>query len=163
MRHEDIQYYSIFLKEFQDESDRGAALIGAAMLDDKLANTLLSFFKNKKEGKELLQVNSPLGSFNSRIKISYCIGLITDLEYHDLEIIRKVRNEFAHRLTGMSFESPKIKTLCSNLKSDTPGDISTNPRFLFINAVICRLLGLFYRPELMVQTEVILKTSRKRI
>jgi DNA-binding MltR family transcriptional regulator len=149
MRTEDINYYSEFLKEFQKESDRGAALVGAALLDDKLASTLLSFFKKTKESRELLDVNSPLGSFNARIKVTYCIGLINEFEYREMETIRKIRNEFAHQLHGISFQTPKITALCKNLRSDTPGDISGNPRFQFINAVICTSLGLFYRPELI--------------
>ena len=37
MREEDIKYFSEFLAEFQKETDRGAALVGAALIDTRLA------------------------------------------------------------------------------------------------------------------------------
>ena len=154
MRQKDIDYYSEFLSEFQKETDRGCALVGAALLDNQLENTLRSFFKKNKESEELLSANGPLGTFSSRIKLAFCIGAIIDMEYHELEIIRVIRNEFAHGLHGISFETQKIRDLCKNFNSDTPGDISYNPRFQFINAVILTSLSLFYRPEQIVSQKL---------
>jgi hypothetical protein len=36
--------------------------------------------------------------------------------FHDIGIIRKVRNEFAHRIHGLTFEEAKIKTLLRELR-----------------------------------------------
>ena len=161
MRKEDMEYYSEFLKEFQKETDRGCALVGAALLDNQLEDTLRSFFLKCKASEELLSTYGPLGSFSSRIKLAYCIGAIVEPEYHELEIIRNIRNEFAHGLHGISFETQRIKDLCSNFKSDTPGDISNDPRFQFINAVVCTSSGLFYRSELVSFKEIVVKLPRK--
>jgi hypothetical protein len=43
VRDEDVKRFNEFLSEFQNESDRGAALVGAAMIDTTLADTLASF------------------------------------------------------------------------------------------------------------------------
>jgi DNA-binding MltR family transcriptional regulator len=47
-----------------------------------------------------------LGTFAARIAAAYSMGLISDLEYKDCELIRKIRNEFAHKV-HMSFKDDR--------------------------------------------------------
>lgn len=66
MREEDRKYFSEFLKEFQDETDRGAALVGGALIDSRLKRILDSHFLDNKTSKQLLEgANAPLGSLSS--------------------------------------------------------------------------------------------------
>lgn len=75
------------------ESDRGATLIAAAILEYQLEEILFSFFRDIKSAKELLNgFNAPLGTFSSKIKNSHALGLIEDDEYNQIEIFRKIRN-----------------------------------------------------------------------
>jgi hypothetical protein len=150
LREEDVKYFSEFLKEFQGETDRGAALVGAALIDERLERLLSSHFLDCKESKDILNGgNAPLAAFNARIKTAYCLGLITELEYKECEIIRKVRNEFAHKVHGLTFQDDRVRNLCSNLKANTPDGkrFGGDPRQLFINSVILASLALWYRPE----------------
>lgn len=150
MREEDIKYFSGFLKEFQEETDRGAALVGAALIDDRLERLLNAHFIECKEADELLKGgNAPLGAFSARIKIAYSLGLITELEHKECECIRRVRNEFAHKVHGLTFKDNKVHDLCNNLKASTPDGarFSGDSRQLFINSVILTSLALWYRPE----------------
>lgn len=150
MTEEDIKYFSKFLKEFQSETDRGAALVGAALIDERLERILNSHFVECKQSDELLNgVNSPLGTLNARAKLSYCLGLITTLEFKEIEIIRQVRNLFAHKVIGLTFNSQKVSDMCKNLKANFPetDESKKNARSLFINSVILTSLALWYRPE----------------
>lgn len=150
MHEEDVKYFSAFLAEFQKETDRGAALVGAALIDTRLERLLRSHFIESKVADELIDSgNAPLGSFNSRIKMSYALGLITELEFKECEIIRRVRNDFAHGVHGLSFQDQRLSALCNNLKANTPEGkrFDGNPRQLFINSVILLSLSLWYRPE----------------
>lgn len=151
MREEDVKYFSDFLKEFQSETDRGAALVGASLIDDRLERLLRSHLLDCKESSELLEgANAPLGTFGARIKAAYCLGLITELEFKECEIIRHVRNEFGHKLHGLSFKNEKVHDLCNNLKAKTPDGkkrFSGDARQLYINSVIHTSLSLWYRPE----------------
>jgi len=105
-----------WLDEFEKETDRGAALLGAAFADAVLETTLRAFFvDDEKEADSLLGVNQPLGSFGSRIRLAYCLGFVTKSQFSDLLNIAKIRNEFAHRLHSLYFDSPKITGLCANL------------------------------------------------
>ncbi|MCL4534996.1 MAG: hypothetical protein M1370_07560 [Bacteroidetes bacterium] len=109
-----------FYEELQNESARGAVLIAAAFLDAQLRNLLSrSFVKNPKIVKKLLgtgREHAPLSSFSSRIDAAYCLGLISESMYDDLHRIRDIRNNFAHRMHGYSFDDPLIVSWCKSLK-----------------------------------------------
>jgi mannitol operon repressor len=148
VRPEEVKGFSEFLQEFQKETDRGAALVGAALLDSRLRWLLVQHFIESGVTEELLDGgNAPLGAFRSKIKLTHALGLITGLEFQEAQLIRKVRNEFAHQLHGLSFDSAYIASLCSNLKANTPGGDGGSPRWLFINSVIHLTLALWHRPE----------------
>ena len=87
---------------------------------------------------------------SARIKLAFALGLIDAHELNECEIIRKVRNDFAHAVHGLSFADHKVSGLCDRLKSDLPGGRDSfvgNPRGMFINAVILTVLRLTYRSE----------------
>ncbi len=151
MRELDVADFNAFLKEFQGETDRGAALVGAALIDHRLTNTLRSFMISNKVANKLLDGGTaPLGAFSARIDAAYALGLISAHEHNECHLIRKVRNEFAHRTHGTTFEDAKIIRLCDQLKSDLPGgraEFADKPRHVFINAVVLVALPLTYRAE----------------
>lgn len=139
-----------FVQELQIETDRGLPLVGAALIDEKLLNTLESFFVEGKSAKKLLSApNAPLSTFSSRIDACHALALIDKFEFQEIGLIRKIRNEFAHAKHGLSFESEKIKGLCTSLQSPLPesGDYPVDtPRFRLVNAIVCIVLRLYYRP-----------------
>jgi len=151
MRIEDTQDFARFTAELQRETDRGLALVGAALLDEKLAETLRLFFCEGKAAEALLKEgDAPLGTFSARIELCFALGLIDEFEYQEINLLRKVRNEFAHSKHGTTFQSEKIKSLCANLKSHLPEGSDypiKDPRFRFTNSVVAMVLRLYYRPE----------------
>jgi mannitol operon repressor len=148
---EDLKFFSNFLRELQAESDRGLALVGAALIDDRLRATLAAFFAETNTTDKLLeQPNAPLSTFSARTDACLALALIDQLEYSELVLIRKVRNEFAHQLHGTTFLSERIAGFCSNLQSDLPkgpGLPPPNPRFRFTHAVVGMVMRLYYRPN----------------
>jgi hypothetical protein len=152
MDEESIAYFSAFLLEFQKESDRGAALVGAALLDTRLERLLIShMIPGEGSNKLVCGGNAPLGTFSARISTCVALGLITSIERHDLNLVRSIRNEFAHREHGLDFSAPRIIGLCSSLKSRRPPDMidvdGYSPRQRFNDAVMFNALQLWYRPE----------------
>lgn len=150
---------SAFLKEFQEESDRGAALVGAALLDARIERLLLAHMLPGKFADDLVKGgNAPLGTFSSRIKACYALGLITTAEREDLHIIRAIRNEFAHKEHGLSFSDFKISSFCSSLKSRRPPEMIEGgypPRQRFNDAVLFNAMQLWYRPEHAAQFKAV--------
>lgn len=104
-----------FFDELQNESPRAAVIISSAFLDAQI-RTILSnvLIDEQKVVDEFL--DSDLQSFSSRTKASYCLGLISESIYHDLNIIRKIRNKFAHEMHGYSFDEPEIVNFCNSLQ-----------------------------------------------
>ncbi|WP_439699124.1 MltR family transcriptional regulator [Mucilaginibacter sp. AW1-7] len=123
-----------FRSELSKETDRGVALMAAALLDYELELLI----KTKMLGtssflKDLFEFNGPLGTFSAKIKIAYSIGLISKETKSDLDLIRKIRNEFGHQYTPISFESTSIAALSKNLKEHMFMDLKVSPRRVFIN------------------------------
>jgi hypothetical protein len=151
VRDEDIKDFRAFLDEFQSETDRGAALVGAALIDKKLLDTLRAFMVEGNVSEGLLEGgNAALGAFAARIKAAFALGLIDRHEYDECNLIRKIRNEFAHRVHGTSFKQPEIAKLCDKLQSDLPGGrgkFKDKPRHMYINAVVLTIMRFTYRNE----------------
>lgn len=140
-----------FVAELKRETDRGLPLVGAALIDDRLTETLRSFFCESPSASKLIDdANAPLGTFSSRTEMCFALGLLDEYEYTEIGLIRKVRNEFAHAKHGITFSSPRVQGLCSSLKSDLPQGADyplQDPRFRFTNAVVCLALRLYHRPD----------------
>jgi mannitol operon repressor len=140
----DLSDFAAFVKEFKAETDRGAALIGAALVDSELEKLLRSHFLGGESTDQLLTGSGPLSTFSSRIRMCYSLGLITKLEYKESDIIRRVRNEFAHKLHGLSFGDMRIADLCGSLRSMPRR--GTSARLHFDHSVIALCMVLRYRP-----------------
>ncbi len=131
------------------EGDRVVAIIGAAFLDAILERLIASFLIDNKEAGELFTYPGPFDSFGARIKAAYVLGLLTREEYHDLTIIKEVRNEFAHSMTGGSFSEQSVADRCSLLKYSNRSfeswrrmGMTDTPRHRFLHTLngLCGLL-----------------------
>jgi len=135
MHEQEAADFNAFLREMQTESDRGAALVGSALVDHYLCATLRAFMIAGKQSDGLLDdPYAPFSSLSARIKGAYALGLITEYERHECETIRAVRNKFAHEKHGLTFADPKIKVLCLRLRSPLPGgrdEFTDKPRAIF--------------------------------
>ncbi|MGD1083654.1 MAG: hypothetical protein ABSA47_02760 [Verrucomicrobiota bacterium] len=97
----DIADHQAFLDEFARETDRAAVVLGAAKLDLQLYHLLQKvLLPNPCGTDELLDGDAPLGTFSSRINLCYRLGLIDGVLARALHLIRKIRNSFAHEISG---------------------------------------------------------------
>jgi len=117
----DMALFESFINEFRTETDRAAVILGAAKLDELLRQILQAYLLTVPSGRdELLSQENALGTFSSKINISYRLGLI-DAEFsRALHIVRKIRNFFAHEISGCSLTSGpqrnRVSELCSEYK-----------------------------------------------
>ncbi len=150
MRTEDLEELSSFFTELQQETDRGLPLVSAALLDEKLLESLQSFFcAGKASERLLLEPNAPLGTFAARIDACFALGLIDEHEYQEISLIRRIRNLFAHSRHGLSFSDEKVTGLCASLASPLPPDgiLKVSARYRFINATVSLIVRLYYRSK----------------
>ncbi|MBB4758202.1 transcriptional regulator [Xanthomonas arboricola] len=148
----EVKELGVFLSEFDQESDRGAALTAAAVLDDRLAAILAAFFADTPSAKELIAgFNAPLGSLASRAAAAHALGLIQDNEFKEITLIRKIRNEFDHSWQGVSFSGGRVADLCNQLPWLGPKEYeaTATPRARLNAAMAILLSDLLWRARLV--------------
>lgn len=113
----EISTFQNLTEELEGESDRALAVLAAAYLDFLLGEILILQMKvSEKKARELL-LNGESGvisTFSAKIRLAYCLGLISDSQKKDLNIIRGIRNGFAHKF-DMSFSESVIADKCREL------------------------------------------------
>jgi len=102
--------------EFAGASDRAAAIVAAAVIDDALRTLLAAVMvEDHPPGLDVFAPGQELGSYMGRVKIAFMLGLIDDSERMRLSLVAKVRNEFAHLAEDISFNTPRIADRCRQL------------------------------------------------
>lgn len=121
LKEEKLKDYQGLFDELAKESDRAAATVGAAFLDEKLRRLLKAYLIDDEQAVNGLvgddnTYDRPLSTFGSRASACYCLGLVSKEIKADLDTISKIRNKFAHELHGLSFEEESIQGLTGSLK-----------------------------------------------
>lgn len=147
-----------YLDLLNAESDRGRVLISTGYMEEQLKDILLAFILDTPQAKELVTSgNAPLGTFSSRIAACYTLGLISEREHHDLTLLRKIRNDFAHDM-HTSFKTPSAVDRCKLLhhkaqdyKYEDKDDVVVDPASQFTSAAVSLILHLTNRPHYVSQ------------
>ena len=162
---------SALLESFEKESDRGLALVAAVCFEAALERLLLARFycrTDKRAGlvNPLFDAFGPLSTFSAKIRVAYAIDLLQDWIAGDLDLVRKIRNEFAHNLESTTFHDARIAGMVNQLagfakaaewlKRDSRGrfDIAKIPhdkqsRFKFIWT--CARIGALLEAKVITQ------------
>lgn len=107
--------------EMYSGPDRGAAVILAALAEKSLEH-LLRMALRPQGTNELFDFNRPLGAFSAKIQMAYALKLIGPIVKSDLNIIRAIRNQFAHSRLPIRFTTLEVKDACKHLQlPDLPG------------------------------------------
>jgi len=118
--------------ELYDGPDRGAAIVLGSVVERALVKLLRNHMRD--EGiSELFRYPAPLSDFGSKIQIAYALKLFGVKTRKDLNIIRSLRNQFAHSRMPIEFTTPVVKACCDELiYPDAP---SVNLSFKMLNTV----------------------------
>jgi DNA-binding MltR family transcriptional regulator len=110
------QEFLAFRNALTVETDRGCALFAAAYLDKALSDLLrVSLVQDQNIDDDLFKGIRPLSSFSSRIVLTYYLGKISLECRRDLDMIRKIRNDFAHHASLISFDTQEMTNRCKTL------------------------------------------------
>ena len=105
-----------FWNQMKESNPRSVAIVGAAYLEHLVEKLLSSFMVNEDETKQLLEVNGPIGAFETKAKTAYCLGLITLRMYKNLKLISHIRNAFAHQIDLSTFNDEWVADKCKALQ-----------------------------------------------
>ena len=92
------------------EGERSAVIVGAAQLDNVLEQYLLTVLQPQPGSDDkLFGTNGPLRDTYPKINVAYRLGIIdADVERALLQLVRKIRNDFAHSMESASLsEGPQ--------------------------------------------------------
>ena len=149
-----LEQFWPYLEMLSKESDRGAVLISTGFLEQQLKDILLAFMLSNSQAADLVEGhNAPLGTFSARITACYVLSLISENEHHDLNLVRRIRNDFAHDI-HTSFETQSIIDRCRELRhkahdydSEKLGEVRVGPSGQFRTAAVGLIMNLVNRPH----------------
>lgn len=144
-------------EEFKIESDRAAVVLSGAYLDYLIGELIAANMKVQNSEVESLLYQTgrgPLGTFSARIDTAYCMGLITQEERSDLDTIRRIRNDFAHKITGLTFDDQSVADRCRNFKAAKVDGEPDNAKDRFKKAAIRLMVEIILRTPSITQSEL---------
>lgn len=133
------------LSDIRDGNPRVAAILAGARVQSVLRQAILFNLVplKSKEDDDLFDRSGPLATFSAQIKIGYALGLYGTKVRHDLDVIRDIRNEFAHHLDDVDLGHVDFAGRLGGLHAVQldPERTGKNPGELLADAVF--LLSMF--------------------
>jgi DNA-binding MltR family transcriptional regulator len=112
-----------------------AVLVSSSRLDKALREaiqTRMHALDNQLKAR-LFENYGPLSTFSAKIDIAYALSLFDANMHHDLSVIRKIRNTFAHPSGPInktpSFDDEQLLSLCKRFKGY---NLTCEPRPIFL-------------------------------
>ena len=107
--------YQSMVVLFQNESDRGAAVLAGSYVENHLGLYLRSKMTDLSVAERMFSSDGALSTFAQRIDFAQAFGLLSKAQCADLHLIKKIRNHFAHHPKEASFNEKPVSDLVRNL------------------------------------------------
>ncbi|WP_172591519.1 hypothetical protein [Shewanella xiamenensis] len=129
-----VEAASVFNRYYElisNESDRGAVILSGSILDEGLKELLQKrLLDSTNKDDPLFNIYGPLGTFDSKIELSFRLGLIKGSIRNQLLKFKSIRNDFAHKIDSGSLSDNKNTSRLLEILKDNP-DMS----FAFIDVI----------------------------
>jgi hypothetical protein len=98
------QFFGSIIATLAAESDRGRILLVMSWIDWFLQLKISNEFRrgNSSARDKLFAAGGPFGSLSNKLTTAFCAGWIDRDVYHDIDVLRKLRNTAAHRIEPAS-------------------------------------------------------------
>jgi hypothetical protein len=98
------------MAELKTQPDRSAAIIAGSLLERILESAIVARLRPLLPGQRraLFGAMGPLSTFSAKIELGFLLGLYAEPAHKNLNMIRVVRNTFAHEFDALSFDHPDI-------------------------------------------------------
>ncbi len=107
--------FQLMITMFKNESDRGAAVLAGGYVENHLALFLKSRMKDLSIADRIFSSEGPLSTFSQRITIAQAFGFLSKEQCADLNLIKNIRNHFAHHPMDASFDEKPVSDWTQNL------------------------------------------------
>jgi hypothetical protein len=106
--------------------DRNAAITGAAFMEHALRKAISTHLITDPIDPQhdylFESDDAPFKNFSARIKLARALGIINKTDYDQIEIIRNIRNVFAHTINTVTFSTPQIAAYFDDFAIDLGSD-----------------------------------------
>ena len=101
-----------------DESDRACVILVASWVYHFLRIKLAHEFDkgNADARSELFSSNGPFATFSAKLNVAFCAGWIDRDVYDDLQVIRRMRNKFAHSVDRHTLHNEPFPVMVAKLR-----------------------------------------------
>ena len=101
-----------------EESDRASVILIVSWADHFLELKLAREFSkgNSDARSSLFSSNGAFATFSAKQNAAFCAGWIDRDVYHDLQVIRKLRNEFAHSIDSHTLHDEPFPSMVAKLR-----------------------------------------------
>lgn len=116
------EFHHDVISEIETQTDRAAALIAASFLEDRLEELIKTkFVEDNNLLSRMFKGYGPLASFSAKIDISVLMGLNDEAIAEMLRVIKNIRNDFAHDIRPIDFNTQKIRDKVNSIPDiETP-------------------------------------------
>ncbi len=103
--------------EINTGTDRSAVIVTGIFVENALREAITARLHRltKKQLSQLFEGTAPLTSFSSKIRIGYALGVFENQARDNLDLIRRIRNAFAHARRPISFRSHQVIALSNSM------------------------------------------------
>jgi len=124
-------------KNLRQRTHSTTVIASAAIMDTQLEKCLKKAMRPmpKKMYEEIFEPMRPLGSFASKITMTYALRIVEEEIYAQLELMRKIRNAFAHSTKSLHLGSPAIAPLLERLTASVKLQ-TKNPDQQYIECIV---------------------------
>jgi hypothetical protein len=111
--------------ELYGGSDRARAVLLASFVENALQTFLQAQLRptfTAEYHRLLFGANAPISSFSAKILVAYAFNWYGPDTRYDLDLIRELRNGFAHSRSSFTFETKEVAAVCKQLRApESPG------------------------------------------
>jgi DNA-binding MltR family transcriptional regulator len=152
--------------------DRTTAIMATGFIEDILALAIVHKYKrvpSSNESTDLFTGYGPLATLSARTTLASLLGIMGQDASHDLKIIRRIRNEFAHVIAPITFETKGIASQCQSLKlrtklkPDFEKRAGTGPRGHFIRSAMRIFAQILMNVQVVIEEHRVLLSQSEAI
>ena len=116
-QHFDLDEFESYFVGLQEESVRALAVLSFSYIDSCMCELMKRHLNTEIQGgvDSLFDQSGPLNTASTRIKLCAALWWIGKNTCNDLDILRKIRNDFAHRPSLVGLEDTRIEGLLSSM------------------------------------------------
>jgi mannitol operon repressor len=149
------------LEDLKLENDRSVALVGAALVEHALQEAIRSVLRGFDDRNDsnlldrLFGVNGSFAGLSAKILGAFALKVIGRGCQRDLELINKIRNDFAHDMNRIGFETDRIRVRCHELAlpNGTLAEDDARERYLVTVQFYAAVLNLWAIRELLPEAD----------